>query len=67
MVLPILFRDNMLVAAHEGLGHCGVRNIRSIIQMHFTWPSIAKDVTNLAPSATSMGREYTRKLPWFRV
>ena len=45
IVLPEVFRQRVMRAAHEGLGHCGVCKAKEIVKRHFVWPSLSKDMT----------------------
>lgn len=44
LVVPQSLRQKVLIAAHEGLGHGGLNTTRSLVNKHFTWPNLAKDI-----------------------
>ncbi len=43
LVLTSLRKD-VLMAAHDGLGHGGIGATRSLINRHFTWPNMTSDI-----------------------
>ncbi len=44
LVVPKQLRHNVLLAAHESLGHGGLNTTRSLINRHFTWTNMASDI-----------------------
>ncbi len=46
LLVPAPLRRSVLIAAHDGLGHGGIGATRALINKHFTWPSLKKDITD---------------------
>ena len=44
MVLPESFRKQVLVLAHDKLGHLGARKVKALVKQRFTWPNMGKEV-----------------------
>ncbi len=44
IIVPQSLRKKVFVAAHECLGHGGLNTTRSLINRHFSWPSMAADI-----------------------
>ncbi len=44
LLVPTSLRKDVLMAAHDGLGHGGIGATRSLINRYFTWPNMASDI-----------------------
>ncbi len=43
----------MLVAAHDGLGHGGIGTTRALVNRHFIWPNMKRNITNHIKACTT--------------
>ncbi len=50
VVVPTVFRDRLLVLAHDKTAHVGVRGMRSVLGRKFTWPGIHSDIMKFVKS-----------------
>ncbi len=46
LLVPAPLRRSVLIAAHDSLGHGGIGATRALINKHFTWPNMKKDITD---------------------
>ena len=44
MVLPVCFRQKVLLMAHEKSGHLGSRKVKALVKQRFIWPGMGQDV-----------------------
>ncbi len=53
LAVPKPLRDKVLIAAHEGLGHGGLNTTRSLVNKHFTWPTLFQTLEDMFSHVTS--------------
>ncbi len=44
IVVPRAFRNKILEVAHDGTGHLGADKVIAIVNKHFLWPGMSKDI-----------------------
>ncbi len=66
LVVPMDLRRNVLLAAHDGLGHGGINVTRSLINRHFTWPNMIHDIRTYiqaCPKCIKFSKSKANKVP----
>ncbi|KAJ7986493.1 hypothetical protein DPEC_G00340450 [Dallia pectoralis] len=64
LVLPSEFREVVLKATHDDLGHLGIERTTDLLRSRFFWPKLAFDVEQYIKNC---GECVTRKTPCHRV
>jgi len=63
---PRSARKKVLSLAHEKCGHLGSRKVKELVQKHFTWPSVGKNVAKHCTSCSTcqtVTKSGSRKVP----
>ena len=50
IALPEVFRKQVLVLAHDKLGHLGARKVKALVKQRFTWPNMGRDTIDYCRS-----------------
>ena len=50
IALPEVFRKQVLVLAHDKLGHLGARKVKALVKQRFTWPNMGRDIIDYCRS-----------------
>ncbi len=53
VVVPFPFKHQVLVLAHDKVGHLGVAKTRELINHYFTWPGVYKDIVRHVSNCAS--------------
>uniref|UniRef100_A0A8C2CR87 Gypsy retrotransposon integrase-like protein 1 n=1 Tax=Cyprinus carpio TaxID=7962 RepID=A0A8C2CR87_CYPCA len=64
LVLPSKFKEVVLKATHDDLGHLGIERMADLLRSRFFWPKLACDVEQYIKNC---GECVTRKTPCHRV
>lgn len=64
LVLPSVFKEMVLKATHDELGHLGIERTTDLLRSRFFWPKLASDVEQYVKNC---GECVTRKTPCHRA
>ncbi len=53
VVVPFSFKHQVLVLAHDKVGHMGVSKTRELINHYFSWPGVYKDIVRRVSNCAS--------------